>query len=252
MQNFLLSLNEKHAKAFLLAMSLLSRFPVGHLDIIKPQDSGRSALYYPLVGLIIGVIIYLPAVIFPNVSVLLLAAIIVTLWAVITGALHLDGLADSADGWLGGMGNIEKTTQIMKDSHVGTAGVVVIVCLLFLKFSAVTALLQSGSGTMIIIAPLIGRAMILLLFVTTEYVNKQGMAKEIVEELPREFTWWVIAVSVLIAILFSFWGMVSVFIGFWLLRRLMLKILGGCTGDTGGATIEVTEMLWLVSIALFT
>jgi adenosylcobinamide-GDP ribazoletransferase len=61
---------------------------------------------------------------------------------------------------------------------------------------------------------------------------------------------WVIGVSLLFGMLFSFLGMLCALTGFWLLRRLMLKRLGGCTGDTVGATVEITEMLFLVGSAL--
>ncbi len=237
-------------KAFLLAVSLLTRIPVAALDDVQAKDSGYSALFYPLVGLIIGVLLYFPVFFFPNASPLLLAAIMITGWAVITGGLHLDGLADSADAWLGGGDDKEKTHRIMKDPLVGAAGVVAIVCVLLLKFSALTALLKVGSNGLIILAPVIGRSMILLLFRTSQYVSNQGMAHDVVNYLPRMASMWGIGVCVLAGVIFSFWGMLCVLGGFWLLRRLMLKRLGGCTGDTVGATVEISEMLFLIGSAL--
>jgi len=245
-------LNARSVKAFLLALSLLTRLPVARIDDIQANDSGRSALFYPLVGLIIGLLLFLPILIFPNASPLLLAAIVIAAWAVITGGLHLDGLADSADAWLGGMDDEEKTQRIMKDPLVGSAGVISVVCVLILKFSALIALFQVGSHGLIILAPIIGRSMILLLFMITKYVSSQGMASSVVEYLPRTAAMWVIGVSLLFGMLFSFWGMLSALAGFWLLRRLMLKRLGGCTGDTVGATVEITEMFFLVGSALAT
>jgi adenosylcobinamide-GDP ribazoletransferase len=236
---------------FLLALGLLTRLPVSQIKTIEATDSGRSALFYPLIGLIIGVILYLPTWLFPHASSFVLAAIIVTLWAIITGGLHLDGLADSADGWLGGQGNIEKTRAIMKDPLVGSAGVIATVCLLLLKFSVISSLLQNEAGIPLIVAPLIGRTVILLLFVSTRYANPQGMAQQIIENLPRNIASGIIAVCLLIGIFFSFWGIVFSLIGFWLLRRLMLKRLGGCTGDTTGASVEISEMLFLLGASLF-
>jgi len=155
LQQCLLKHVGRNSKAFLLALSLLTRLPVANINNIQAQDSGRSALFYPFIGLIIGVLITLPLMIFGTTPALLMASILVTLWAIITGALHLDGLADSADGWLGGMGDKEKIQTIMKDPRVGTAGVVAIICLLVLKVSAVTALLQSNLIFLIVVAPLI-------------------------------------------------------------------------------------------------
>ena len=240
----------RYGKAFFLALSLLTRLPVAALDDMQAKDSGYSALFYPLVGLIIGVLLYFPVLLFPNASPLLLTSIMISGWAVITGGLHLDGLADSADAWLGGGNDEEKTHRIMKDPLVGAAGVVAIVCVLLLKFSALAALLNVGSSGLVILAPVIGRSMILLLFRTSKYVSNQGMAHDVVNYLPRMASMWVIGVCVLAGALFSFWGMICVLSGFWLLRRLMLKRLGGCTGDTVGATVEISEMLFLVGSAL--
>ncbi len=239
-----------YGKAFLLALSLLSRFPVTHLDDIQPHDSGRSALFYPLVGLIIGFLLYVPILLFPHASPMILSAIIITFWAIITGGLHLDGLADSADAWLGGGNDEERTHRIMKDPLVGTAGVIAIVCVLLLKFTALLTLFAYTSTAFVILAPVIGRSMILLLFLTTKYVRNQGMASDVVSYLPRTAAKWIIGICLLTGLIFSLWGIVFVLAGFWLLRRLMLKRLGGCTGDTTGATVEIAEMLWLVGAAL--
>ena len=238
-----------NGKAFLLALSLLTRFPVPNIDNLQAQDSGRSALFYPLVGLIIGLVLSIPVLLFSDGPTFLVAAIVVTIWAMVTGALHLDGLADSADGWLGGMGDLEKTQRIMADPVVGTAGAVAIACLLILKVAAVSAVLTDGSIWLIILAPILGRGMILALLVTTPY-NGEGMVKQTIETLPRKYAFLIIGVCSLIGLYFSFWGLLFVVIGFWLLRRLMQKLLKGFTGDTAGATVEISEMLWLAGSVL--
>ena len=234
LQQWLLDSGGQGGKAFLLALSLLTRLPVADINDIQAQDSGRSALFYPLIGFIIGVFIAFPLLVFGTAPSLLMAGIVVTLWAVITGALHLDGLADSADGWLGGMGDKERIQTIMKDPRVGTAGVVAIVCLLMLKVAAITALLHNSQSLwLIILAPLLARAMILALFIATPYVNKQGMAQKIIDTLDHDKAWGVVGLSLLIGILFSFWGVIFIIVGFLLVRRFMLKQLGGCTGRYG-------------------
>ena len=241
-----------YGKAFFLALSLLTRLPSAKLTDIQPSDSGRSSLFYPLIGLIIGLLFYVPLSFFVESSQITIAAVITVFWAIVTGGLHLDGLADSADGWLGGMGDQEKTQQIMKDPLVGSAGVIAIVSILILKFAVLTTILQQtfhgmllASG-IIILAPVIARSMILLLLITTDYVQKKGIANDIAEHLPRQSAMWIVLICVLIGFYFSFWGMLFVLIGLWLLRRLMLKTLGGCTGDTIGATVEITEVLFLI------
>lgn len=240
----------KYLKAFLLALSLMTRIPVANIDDISDQDSGYSALFYPLVGLIIGLLLYLPIVLFPNAPSFVLSAIIITAWASITGGLHLDGLADSADGWLGGLGDKERTLKTMKDPVIGAAGAIALMCFLLLKFTALTALVDKNLASLIIIAPIIGRTMILVVFHTTRYAHSSGMAISVVSNLPKR-TSLLIMFSCLIGVAsLNIWGLLLVLIAFYLLRRLMIERLGGCTGDTVGAVVEISEMLFMLGIVL--
>ena len=244
-------------KPFLLALSFLTRFSVPHIENLSSDDSSRSVLFYPVVGLVIGIVLFLPVMLFSNAPAFLLSAITVVIWSMITGGLHLDGLADSADAWLGGIGetpsNNAKTHRILKDPVVGTAGVVAIISVLLLKVAALSVLLKTltwSTGLLLIFAPIIGRSMILLIFLSTDYVRESGLGSPLIKNLPKDTALWIISASGLIAIFLSFWGLASVLIGFWLLRQLMLERLGGCTGDTIGATVEISETLWLLGAAL--
>ena len=237
-------------RPFLLALSFLTRIPVPDLGKLEPPDFGRAALFYPLVGLLVGGLLCLPVLLLPHAPPILLAAILTVLWAAITGGLHLDGLADSADAWLGGFGDVEKTHRILKDPLVGAAGVVALVAVLLLKFAALAVLLEQVGWQAVLWAPVVGRALILLLFLTTPYVRAGGLASAVTGHLPQAAAWGVTAVVLLLALLVSRRGLLVALLGFWLLRRLMLQRLQGCTGDTAGATLEAGEMLWLVGTAL--
>ncbi len=244
-------------RPFYLALSLLTRFPAPPLEDVDDQDSGYSALFYPVIGLLIGLVLVLPLLFLPHTSPLL-PAILVVIWVVISGGLHLDGLADSADAWLGGfskgVADEQKTHKILKDSALGMAGVVAIVCVLLLKYAAIASLLQvshlSGVEVLtILFAPVIGRSMILLLFQSTDYKRENGLASTIVANLPANAAGVLILLCLAAAFMVSAGGLLFVLIGFWLLRRLMIQRIGGFTGDTVGATVEITEMLWLVGAA---
>lgn len=237
-------------KSFLLALSLLTRIPAGSFDEITDQDSGQSALFYPLIGLLIGFILYLPILLFPSTPPHFLAVFIVTLWAIITGGLHLDGLADSADGWLGGLGDKERTLSIMKDPVVGAGGAIALVCFLLLKASALSVLIENNTAWLLIITPMVGRLMILFTFHTTEYANKTGMANSVVENLPKQASLIILALGFISVCFVNIWGLLIVLVGFFFLRRLMIKRLGGCTGDTVGATVEISEMLFMSGLVL--
>jgi adenosylcobinamide-GDP ribazoletransferase len=243
---------------FFLALSLLTRFPAPLRDEVSDQDSGLSALFYPVVGILIGVVLVLPMLFLPHASPLT-PALLVVIWVLVTGGLHLDGLADSADAWLGGFSkglpDEEKTHKILKDSSLGMAGVVAIVCVLLLKYAAIASLLQVShlSATevlTILLAPMIGRSMILLLFQSTDYKRANGLASTIVANLPANAAGVIILLCLFLGFLVSAGGMIFVLLGFWLLRRLMIQRIGGFTGDTVGASVEISEMLWLLGAAL--
>lgn len=238
-------------KPLLLAISFLTRLPVPDLGKLEAADFARAALFYPLVGLLIGGLLCLPLLAFPDAAPLVLAAILTVLWAALTGGLHLDGLADSADAWLGGFGDEEKTHRILKDPLVGAAGVIAIAGVLLLKFAALTALLEQGQWLPILLAPLVGRALILLLFLTTPYVRAGGLASAVTQHLPRAAAWWVVLVCLSAGLLLSAHGLLTALLGFVLLRRIMLQRIRGCTGDTAGASVESGEMLFLLGISLW-
>lgn len=238
------------ATAFFLALSLLTRIPTPTLPTLQEADFGRSTLFYPLVGLLLGCLLCLPLWLFPQADPLVLAAIITVFWAALTGGLHLDGVADSADAWLGGLGDLEKTHRILKDPLVGAAGAIALVSILLLKFAALTVLIKSELSWLILFAPALGRSFVLLLFLTTTYVRASGLASAAVNTLPEKPAFWLVLTVIGLASWLAWQGLALALINFWLLRRLMLQRLGGCTGDTAGACVEFGEAAWLLGIAL--
>jgi len=236
--------------AFFLAVSLLTRIPIPKLANLTDADFGRSALFYPLVGLLIGGILCLPVWLFPQADPLVLAAILTALWAAITGGLHLDGVADGADAWLGGFGDLEKTHRILKDPLVGAAGAIALICTILLKVAALTVLIKYQLWWLILFAPAFGRNFVLLLFLTTPYVRASGLASTTVNNLPEKPAYWLVLAVIGLAALLNWQGLALALISFWLLRRLMVQRLGGCTGDTAGACVELGEAAWLIGIAL--
>lgn len=97
---------------------------------------------------------------------------------------------------------------------------------------------------------MIGRTLILLLFLTTPYVRAGGLASAVTQHLPRTAAWWITLGGLLLGLAVSSAAISLTLLGFWLLRRLMLQRLQGCTGDTAGASVESGEMFWLLGAAL--
>ena len=236
-------------KAFFIALSFLTRIPAPAFHQPSDTEHSRSVLYYPLVGLIIGVCILIPVLFLTEAASLPVAAIMVIIWAAITGGLHLDGVGDSADAWLGGT-DAEKTHRILKDPVLGSAGVIAIVSVLMLKISAIAVLLEAEHFWVIVAAPVFARALVLLLFITTPYVRKEGLGSAIADDFPTEAAWPVLAVCGVLALILSLSGLLLMLVVFWLLRRLMLQRLRGFTGDTAGASIEFGEAFWLLGVVL--
>ncbi|MEW6679127.1 MAG: adenosylcobinamide-GDP ribazoletransferase [Pseudomonadota bacterium] len=242
-------------RAFLIALQFLTRLPVRLRNPPSESELGRSLLAYPLVGLLIGGLLALLATALSvgRIPDLLAAALVLAAWTLVTGGLHLDGLADSADAWIGGHGERERTLAIMKDPRCGPMAVTTLVVILLLKFGALAALSAGGTGWPILLAPLLGRTALPLLFLTTPYMRPGGLGSALSAHLPRKAAAATVAL-VGIAVLAGFgWagglGLATALAMFLLLRRMMLATIDGTTGDTAGALVEMVETGVLVAMA---
>lgn len=245
----------KRLLPLLIALQFLTRLPVRLSTPVTESDSGRSLLYYPLVGLMLGITLAVIAQVFSGRGSMLGAAILLAVWVLVTGGLHLDGLADSADAWIGGQGSRERSLAIMKDPYCGPAGVVVLVVVLLLKFSALEALLTWHDGLSPALAPFLGRTALTALFLTTPYVRVGGLGGSLARYCPRRPA--IVAMLGTAAAVLLLGGtrglcaLVAAGITFAMLRALMMVRLGGTTGDTAGAMVEIIETAVLVSGAMF-
>jgi adenosylcobinamide-GDP ribazoletransferase len=228
--------------AFLVALQFLTRIPVNYRYETGATSLGHSVLYYPAVGLLLGILLSLPGTLFAGSSPLLLAAIVLATWVLLTGGLHLDGLADCADAWVGGHGDKQRSLQIMKDPASGPIAVSLLILVLILKFAALTAMFEQTRLAPLVLAPVLGRAAILGLMLTTDYVRPQGLAEALLQQLPRTQANWVLVISVLSVVVFLGFPAVLFASGllFWL-RQTAMSRLGGVTGDVYGAAVELTE-----------
>ena len=238
---------------FWIALQFLSSLPVSLPGMPSPQQNGRSLLFYPLVGLLFGVLLWGLNTVLAGSPPLLHAALLLSAWVALSGGLHLDGLADSADAWLGGFGDRERTLTIMKDPRSGPIAVVTLVLVLLLKFCALLALVEAGQGALLLLAPVTGRAAMLALFLSTPYVRPGGLGQALAEHLPRRGATWVLLLSGAGCLLLGAGAAVALLaaaLAFFALRRSMMRRLGGTTGDTAGAVLELLEMVVLLTLAL--
>ncbi|NCC95150.1 MAG: adenosylcobinamide-GDP ribazoletransferase, partial [Opitutae bacterium] len=127
-----------------LAGRFLTRLPFPEPRGFTARQLGQAVCWYPLIGLLLGVLIALAAAGLARLDTGVAAALVLLLWVWSTGALHLDGLADSADAWVGGLASRERTLEILKDPRSGPAAITAILLLLLLKWAALEALITGG------------------------------------------------------------------------------------------------------------
>ncbi len=241
-------------KPFLIALQLLTRLPLPDYGRISDRQIGYSLLYYPLIGLLIGGILALAAWATNGAPDGVRAALLLTIWTLSTGALHLDGLADSADAWLGGFDDREKTLAIMKEPSTGPAGVTVVVLALIIKYASLGALLSQADYVALILVPALTRALLPLLLLTTDYVRANGLGSALSSHHPRRISPWVILGCAVLTIAIT--GnrgialLVVLAVVFLCLRFIMIKRIQGTTGDTMGALVEISEAAALMALAL--
>lgn len=237
----------------LIALQFLTRLPVSLPGMPSPDEQGRSLLYYPLVGGLLGGLLWLASLCLADTPALLGAALLLSLWVLLSGALHLDGLGDCVDAWVGGYGERERTLAIMKDPRCGPMAVVALCLLLLLKCAALSVLLPAGQGVAVLLAVWLARSLLPLLFYCTPYVRAEGLGAALSRHLPRQTVPYLLAVQAGLCLLFGWAGVYALLAAlgcFYLARRAMLQRLGGCTGDCAGALVELAELAILLVLAL--
>lgn len=237
--------------AFWIALQFLTVLPVQLKQMPSAQQNAQSVLFYPFIGLGIGLLLCGIAMLLLKLPVVLLSTLILVLWIWFTGGLHLDGLADTADAWVGGYGDPERTLKIMKDPSSGPIGVLSLIIFLALKFAALYVVLEQQQWWLLVITPMLARLAPLLLFLTTPYLRKKGLGSGMVEHLPHKASYVVLMMSLLVCIWAHTWGMLCAMIGLisiFYLRSRFIKRIKGITGDTVGASIEMTESITLFSM----
>jgi adenosylcobinamide-GDP ribazoletransferase len=248
--------------AFWIALQFFTRLPGPVVPYDDHLQVSRSALFYPLIGAIIGLLLLgviwllgiIPAKNLISAAPELAAAMVLLVWVGVTGALHLDGLGDSADAWLGG-NDKQRSLEIMRDPRAGTAAVVSIVLVLLLKFSALSYLLSQDITWPLLLAPVVGRSAALALLLSTPNARADGFGARISQHLPRGAAIVVVLVTcLLIGFVWPVEGgsiLLCAALMTLLLRRLMIIRLAGLTGDTCGALVEIIEAVCLCVLCFF-
>lgn len=240
----------RQIESFLIALQFLTRLPITKKIDYSVDNVGRSLLYYPVVGLLIGMCLWLIALVIATDSNAIKALLVLLFWVFVTGGLHLDGLADSADAWVGGFGNREKTLSIMKDPCAGPVAVVVLVMVILAKYIAIHELMLQSKYELLMLIPLWGRLSILALIMTTPYVRPEGLGEKLTaygQSRLLKFIFIFFLLMPMISLGYQTIGLlIFLILVFLYLRLMMVRRIGGTTGDAMGAMIEMIEVSGLV------
>ena len=238
-------------KGLMILFQFMTRLPIPGKPKYDADKMGKSFRFFPIIGLVIGIILY---VAYSGLSMYIdnkyaLALLVVLLEVVLTGGLQIDGLADTFDG-IFSYRSKHRMLEIMRDSRLGTNGALALIIYFLLK---VFLLVEIGFGALLII-PIIGRLNAVVNAAVVPYARPTGMGKEIVKNTDKAG-----ALTALIITLGATYGMtvvignvvawsivilVTVALGIYF-AKLMERKIGGITGDTLGAVVELSEIVAL-------
>ena len=232
-----------------LAVGFLTVLPAPQVDY-QPGALGRAGRWFPAVGLVIGGLLamthWVLSQLFPP---LLAAALTVSLWAALTGGLHLDGLADCCDGLLATTTR-ERRLEIMRDPRTGAFAVVGLVLFLLLKVTSLAAVPVATPA--LCLAPTWARW--LLLWVARQPLARpSGLGADFAAGLSRRSQGWALVVPLLLCFGFptikTLVALVAPIGVTWLVIRMARVRLGGVTGDVYGLVVELSEVTILILLA---
>ncbi|MGH7308501.1 MAG: adenosylcobinamide-GDP ribazoletransferase [Candidatus Rokuibacteriota bacterium] len=236
-------------QGLLVAARYLTIVPVRGPADVDGLALGRSAPWFPVVGLALGVALALTdrltAWLFPA---LLGALLTVTVWKLLTGGLHLDGLADCLDGLVAG--DPEHRLRVMRDSRIGAFGAVGLILFLLLEIAALAELASGLRWRVLLVVPVIGRAMPALLSLCFPAVpGGRGAAFGAGVQRRAVLVGLALAGAIAVAALGAT-GLIALVVACLaslVLGRFFTTRLGGITGDVLGATVEVAELAALLT-----
>ena len=240
----------------LLAMTFLTRLPLPCPAQVSPSDLRTSMGWYPLVGLGLGAVgwgIYLSACwLLPGQLPAAVLTIVFLEWC--TGALHLDGLMDTADG-VGSGRSRERMLEIMKDSRVGVMGVFAGIALMLLKVSLLAALPPTQAWLPIFVGAMAARALPSLNVALFRYARDTGTGSAFAHGRAGRVWLWALLFVAIVAVLLGYWpGLLLA--GVAILTTIgvqwgIARKLGGLTGDVYGFGIEMAETVSLFMGCIF-
>ncbi len=231
-------------KGFLLMLSFFTRIPLGKVVVYDDEKYRKGLVTFPFVGMVIGfflaMITFIPTLTNTHKAILIL---LTYLW--VSGGIHLDGLADSADGLLSGRSK-ERILEIMKDSRIGSFGVIGLILYFLVFFVSV----QSIDFKWLWLMPFVGKSYGLIIAGFSRYAREeQGMGFIFMHHLHQKHAVCIALINLMVCFLVLQWsGLIAwtcSFVLIGLVSRDVKKKINGHTGDTIGLMIEIGQMSFI-------
>jgi adenosylcobinamide-GDP ribazoletransferase len=236
-------------RSLVAAIAFFTRIPTG--GRAYPSDLAAALPWLPALGLFFGGAGSLIALGCGQGAPRLAALLVVAVWALLSGGLHLEGLADVCDA-LGASRRGEEAYRIMKDPHTGAYGVIGVVLIVVAQIEAIAAIAPTRRPGLLWIAPLVARVIPIagLKLIEPPRFVSSGLAFEARRASERHIAAAALGGAALAFGLGPIWpALVGMLIG-WMTLFLITRPLGGITGDSCGAALEITQTAYLVAAAL--
>lgn len=240
-------------KNLLNAIQLLTRIPIPYQIDIK--DFGKSMAFFPVVGLLLGLILVIVNLaLSPFLPRILTDVLLIVTLILVTGAFHLDGFADTIDGFYGGRSK-EEILKIMRDAQIGAMGVVGLICLLGLKVVALYEIPEFLKNISLLIMPVTGRWMMVLSGALSTYARPSGgLGESFTNRVGlKDFVYAGFLPVILIAWLLQIKGAILILLVMVFTLGLISYVkrkIDGMTGDTLGFVNEIIEVMALLSVGI--
>jgi adenosylcobinamide-GDP ribazoletransferase len=243
-----------------LAVSYVTCFPLCRIPVdADPQALGGLAKYLSTVGLLVGTVLAGLAwsLNWFQASAIIFGVVLTVAWLAITGAIHFDGLMDTADGVLSHRDRA-RMLEIMSDSRVGNFGAIVGFAALLLKVAALSTLAYPGMIYVLLVIPAWARWTETYAIGAFNYLRKSGMGKVWHDSMkyPRDLIIGALAPLIVSGVAVHYQGLepmiacTCTILGGLAAAIWIKQVLGGQTGDTYGAVVEIAETIGLIGTAL--
>jgi len=243
-------------RGLILAFQFLTRIPMPDISDVEADEMGRSAIWFPLVGLVVGLLLVGAALLGLSANGWMAALLVVLVWVTVTGALHLDGAADLADA-LGAAHRDsdeekERFLSVLKDPHIGSFGVVVLISILMSKLVALAWLFEANADTLWALILIPAWTRLGALYWSQSLPALGSGFGQMLSGHDFENSMWIWAATLFlfswIAVSFLFATLAIAVLLLW--REFLKRRVGGMNGDCLGAGIEYCECALLLCVGL--